>query len=79
MLKHVAEKHDNSNDERIKESEVKGSKESKDTEKDNCPIEKGKFTCSNCKKIVPNEDSLYIHKEDSQKMCQLCTMITQYG
>ena len=80
MSKHVSEKHESNNDERNKERKaIKEDKETNNTEKDGCPIEKGKFKCSNCKKIVSNEDSFNVHKEDSQNMCQFCTMITQYG
>ena len=79
MLKHVAEKHESNNHERIKErEEIKEGNETNNTEKDKCPIEKGKFKCSNCQKIVSNEDSFNVHKEDSQNMCQFCIMITQY-
>ena len=79
MLKHVAEKHNYSKDESIKEKKEREHKEIKDAEQEDCQIEKGKFKCIKCMKIVPNEDSFNIHYEDNQKMCQFCTMITQYG
>ena len=67
MLKHVAEKHESNYDERNKErKEIKEGNDTNNTEKDECPIEKGKLKCSNFQKIVSNEDSFNVHKEDSQ-------------
>ena len=50
-----------------------------EAEVNDCEIENGKFKCAHCKNIVPNEDTFDIHSENNQKMCQFCTMVTQYG
>ena len=42
-------------------------------------IEDSKFICSHFKKIVPNEDTFDIHKDEGMKMCQFCTIVTQNG
>ena len=42
-------------------------------------VESGKFRCSKCKNVVPIEDTFNIHVDNSMKMCQYCTMISQYG
>ena len=81
LLKHVAADHESSIDETINNSEKK--KENKPNEAKECEgeieIEDGKFKCALCKKIVPNEDTFNIHMESKQKMCQFCTMVSQYG
>ena len=74
VLKHVAEKHKGSIDESIQDREKK-----EDAKPEELLIEDGKFKCSHCKKIVPNEDTFNIHKDEGMKMCQFCTMVTQYG
>ena len=81
LLKNVAADHKSSIDETINNSEKK--KENKPNEAKECEgeieIEDGKFKCALCKKIVPNEDTFNIHMESKQKMCQFCTMVSQYG
>ena len=79
LLKHVAEEHKSSIVETINNSEKKKENIPEDQEVEvEGEIEDGKFKCARCKKIVTNEDTFNIHKEDSQKMCQFCTMVSQY-
>ena len=82
VLKHLADAHISSFDETINNT-IFNSEKRKDNKREeadinDCEIEKGKFRCAHCKKNVPNEDTFDIHKENSQKMCQFCTMATQY-
>ena len=76
LLRHTAEQHDNTNDEKVTGKEMKFLKE---TEEDMFKVENWKFTCARCLKIVPLEDTFDIHEEIVKKMCQFCTMISQYG
>ena len=76
MFKHVAKEHCKNIKEIIKPKEQKQIKE---PDQIVCEVESGKFRCSKCKNIVPVEDTFNIHVDDSMKMCQYCTMISQYG
>ena len=63
VLKHFAEKHTGSIDEPIQEREKK-----EDAKPEELQIKDGKFKCRHCKKIVPNEDTFDIHKDEGMKM-----------
>ena len=72
VLKHVTEKHKGSIDESIQEREKKKMLNQKSF--------KLKMASLNVAiVIVPNEDTLNIHKDEGMKMCQFCTMVTQHG
>ena len=74
MLKHVAEKHESNNVERNKErKEIKEGNETNNTEKDDCLIEKGKFKCSNCQKIV----TMKTHSMFTRKKARTCVSFVQ--
>ena len=76
MLKHVAKEHSRNMKETIKTKEQNQIEEPDQIVSE---VESGKFRCSNCKNVVPVEDTFNIHMDDSIKMCQYCTMISQYG
>ena len=71
FIKNVAEQHDNTLEERQKIV--------KETVTDICEVEEGNFKCAKCHKLVPPEDTFNIHVEIGKKMCEFCTMVSQYG
>ena len=41
-------------------------------------VEDGMFKCARCRKIVPCEDTFNVHEEIGKRICQFCTMVSQY-
>ena len=64
VLIHVAEKHKGRIDQPIQDRE-----KIEDAEPEELQFEDDKFICSHCKKIVPNEDTFDMHKDEGMKMC----------
>ena len=79
VLKHIADEHKSSYDETRNKSEKRKDEKQEEAEDVAIEIEDGKFKCSLCMKIVPNEDTFDNPKGNNQNMCQFCTMVSQYG